>query len=55
MTYKSIFTAGGARYLLKLGNQIYDIKPDKKNINKTIFIFEETEKFKHDMASVEKH
>ena len=55
MTYKSIFTAGVARYLLKLGNQIYDIKPDKKNINKTIFIFEETEKFKHDMASVERH
>ena len=51
MTYKSIFTAGVARYLLKLGNQIYD----KKNINKTIFIFEETEKFKHDMASVERH
>ena len=55
MTYKSIFTAGVARYLLKLGNQIYDIKPDKRNINKTIFIFEETEKFKQDMASVEKH
>lgn len=55
LTYKSIFTAGVARYLLKLGNPIYDIKADKKNKNKTIFIFEETEKFKKDMASVEKH
>ena len=55
LTYKSIFTAGVARYLLKLGNPIYDIKPDKKNKDKTIFIFEETEKFKNDMASVEKH
>ena len=26
-----------------------------KNKDKTIFIFEETEKFKNDMASVEKH
>ena len=35
MTYKSIFTAGVARYLLKLGNPIYDIKADKKNKDKT--------------------
>ena len=55
MKYKSIFTAGVARYLLKLGNPIYDIKADKKNKHKTIFIFEETEKFKNDMASVERH
>ena len=55
LKYKSIFTAGVARYLLKLGNPIYDIKADKKNKNKTIFIFEETEKFKTDMASVERH
>ena len=55
MTYKSIFTAGVARYLLRLGNQIYDIKADKNNKDKTIFIFEETEKFKKDMASVKKH
>lgn len=55
MTHKSIFTAGVARYLLRLGNPIYDIKPDKKNRDKTIFIFEETDKFKQDMASVERH
>ena len=55
MKYKSIFTAGVARYLLKLGNPIYDIKPDKKNKDKTIFIFEETKKIKNDMASVKKH
>ena len=55
LTYKSIFTAGVARNLLKLGNPIYDIKPDKNNKNKTIFIFEETKKFMNDMASVKKH
>lgn len=55
MTYKSIFTAGVARYLLKLGNPIYDIKPDKKNKDRTIFVFEETDKFVKDMASVKRH
>ncbi len=55
MAYKSIFNAGVARHLLKLGNSICDIKPDKKNKYKTIFIFEETEKFKNDMASALKH
>ena len=55
MAYKSIFTPGVARFLLKLGNPIYDIKADKKNKDKTIFIFEETEKFIKDMASVKPH
>lgn len=50
--YKSIFNAGVARHFLKLGNPIADIKPDKKEPNKTIFIFEETEKFMKDMATV---
>lgn len=55
MAYKSIFTAGVARYLLKLGNPIYDIKPDKNNTDKTIFIFEKTNKLIKDMAGVTKH
>ena len=38
MTYKSIFTAGVARYLLRLGNPIYDIKPDKNNKDKVDII-----------------
>lgn len=54
--YKSIFTPGVARNLLKLGNPIIDIKPDKNNNDKTIFIFEETEKLISDLkTSVEKH
>lgn len=55
MEYKSIFTAGVARKLLKLGNPIYDIKPDKNNKDKSIFIFEETEKFKKDMTNATMH
>lgn len=54
--YKSIFTPGVARNLLRMGNPIVDIKPDKSNENKTIFIFEETEKFINDLkASAKKH
>ena len=55
MNYKSIFTPYVARNLLRMGNTIFDIKPDKNNSSKTIFIFEETEKLKHDMASATKH
>ena len=55
MTYKSIFTAGVARYLLRLGNPIYDIKPDKNNKDKTIFIFEDTNKLKEDMVKATQH
>ena len=55
MEYKSIFTPRIARYLLKQGNAICDIKADKHNKDKTVFIFELTEKLKLDLASVEKH
>lgn len=53
--YKEIFTPYVARRLLRMGNPIYDIKPDKKNKDKTIFVFEVTEKFITDMASASKH
>lgn len=55
MQYKSIFTAGVARRLIKMGNPVYDIKADKNNKDKTIFIFKETEKLKNDMASATLH
>lgn len=53
--YKEIFTPYVARKLLKMGNPIYDIKPMKENRDKTIFIFEITEKFEKDMAIATKH
>ena len=53
--YKSIFTPYVARRLLHMGNPIYDIKPDKKNKEKTIFIFEVTDKLKNDMANAAIH
>lgn len=53
--YKEIFTPYVARRLLKMGNPIYDIKPQKENRDKTIFVFEVTGKFNEDMDSASKH
>ncbi len=53
--YKEIFTPYVARRLLRLGNPIADIKPDKKNTDKTIFVFKITDKFEKDMAIASKH
>lgn len=52
---KFIFTPYVARRLLKMGNAIIDIKPDENNKDKTIFIFELTEKLKSDMIIASKH
>lgn len=53
---KSIFSAGVARWLIKRGHKIIDIKPDKKNRNyhKTIFVFEETKSLIDDLISLNK-
>jgi hypothetical protein len=52
MEFKSIFSANVARRLLKFGNHLVDIKPDKNNPEKTIFIFKKTEKFINDLAGL---
>jgi hypothetical protein len=49
---KSVFIPGVARHLLKMGNPIYDIKPKKENPDASIFLFQETEKFKQDFITV---
>lgn len=49
---KSIFVPGVARRLLKMGNPIYDIKPLKENPDASIFLFEQTEKFWNDLATI---
>jgi len=50
--YKLIFKPKIARILLRLGNPICDIKACKENTDRTIFVFELTEKFKNDLATV---
>ena len=52
MNTKCIFTPFVARNLLKMGNPIIDITPDKNNKDKTIFVFENTEKFRTDLGNI---
>ena len=52
---KCIFTPFVARGLLRMGNPIVDIKPDKNNKDKTIFVFEDTNKLKEDMVKATQH
>ena len=50
--YISIFKPKIARRLLKMGNPIYDIKADKENSDRTIFIFKNREKLKKDLSEL---
>lgn len=50
--YKIIFNAGVARNLLKRGCPIADIKADKNNTEKTLFIFEKTAKFDEEFSKL---
>ena len=43
---KLIFTAKLARHLLKQGYQIIDIKPNKDNSDRTVFVFNDREGLK---------
>ena len=47
-----IFDAKIARKLLKMGFVVIDIKPNRDNVEKSIFVFENTEDFKHTLAQI---
>lgn len=47
-----IFDAKIARKLLKQGFVVTDIKPNRENTDKSIFIFENTEEFKQALAEL---
>lgn len=49
---KIIYEACDARKLLRMGYTIIDIKPDKNNANKTLFIFKVEDNFLDDMKKV---
>lgn len=52
MNTKLIFSPTVARKLLKQGHVIVDIKPKKENRSESIFIFEDTEKFREDLSTI---
>ena len=43
--YKLVFNQGVVRRLLIMGVTIHDIKPDKENKEKTVFVFKRTPEF----------
>jgi hypothetical protein len=47
-----IFDARMARKLLKMGFVVIDIKPNRENTDKSIFVFENTEEFKQALITV---
>lgn len=51
-TTKCILNPSMARKLLKAGNPIVDIKANKVNKSKSVFIFEVTDKFTDDFTKI---
>ena len=51
-TSRLIFDARIARKLLKDGFVVIDIKPNRENTDKSIFVFENTEEFKQALAQI---
>ena len=47
-----IFDAKIARKLLKMGFVVIDIKPNRENTDKSIFVFENTEDFRQALALI---
>lgn len=54
MDAKPIFNSYIAKQLLKAGNKIVDLQPDKNRVNATIFYFEETDKLIKDLLEITK-
>lgn len=54
MENKIIFSASIARALLKKGHKIVDIKPDRANKDRSIFVFEVDETFINDFLAISK-
>lgn len=52
MEYKIIIKPPIARMLLHKGNPIIDIKPNKNNLEQTVFVFQDTEKLRNDLTAI---
>lgn len=52
MNSKLVFSPQIARHLLKMGNQIIDIKGDKNDQKRTVFVFKKDDKFNTDFSTV---
>ena len=50
--YKLVFNAGVARRLIRMGINIADIKSDRTNPDKTVFVFKRTPEFEEAFAQI---
>ena len=52
--FKLVFNAGVARRLIRMGINIADIKSDRTNPDKTVFVFKRTDEFEAAFAQINK-
>ena len=52
--YKLVFNSGCARQLLRMGVPIADIKADRVNPDKTVFVFKRTPEFEEAFTQINK-
>ena len=52
--FKLVFNSGVARRLLRMGINIADIKADRANPDKTVFVFKRTSEFEAAFAEINK-
>lgn len=52
--YKLVFNAGVARQMIRMGLIVADIKKDRDNPDKTVFVFKRTPEFEEAFARINK-
>lgn len=52
--YKLVFNAGVARRLIRMGVNVADIKSDRTNPDKTVFVYKRTPEFEAAFAQINK-
>ena len=52
--YKLVFNAGVARQLIRMGLIVADIKKDRENPDKTVFVFKRTPEFEAAFEQINK-
>ena len=52
--YKLVFNAGVARQMIRMGLVVADIKKDRDNPDKTVFVFKRTPEFEATFAQINK-
>lgn len=50
--YKLVFNAGVARRLIRMGINVADIKSDRTNPDKTVFVFKRTPEFEETFTQI---